>query len=121
MGKTGSAAVGICKQIVELEPQDPGHRTRLAELYEGQGDLAAVVAEYLEIARVMLDHGRVEKATQVLERALGIHPLDVSFIVDAVGLMSLRGQKQFAEEYLVQAEARMSEAGKAGLFDEGKR
>ena len=114
-GKLNSA-VEVCQQIVELEPQDPGHRTRLAELYERLGDLGKVVAEYLEIARVMLDHGRIEKATQVLERALEVNPFDVGFLVEAVGLLRLRSQDDFAAEFLGRAEAKMNEAGKGDLF-----
>ena len=113
-----SSAISNCKKIVELEPKDPAHRTRLAELYERQGDLSKVVNEYLQIARVMLDHGLIEKATQVLERAVEIHPLDVDFLVGAFDLMRRRGQEEFAEEFLADAESRIRQAEKNELFDE---
>ncbi|HVR29541.1 MAG TPA: tetratricopeptide repeat protein, partial [Thermoanaerobaculia bacterium] len=113
-----AAAIGVCRKLVEIQPQDPTHRTRLAELYERSGDTAAVAREYLEIARVMLQRGALEKATQVLERALLVNGGDADFLVGAVGLLRAEQHHDFAETFLAEAEEIHQRAGRAGLVEE---
>lgn len=98
------SSIAVCRKVVELEPQDPSHRTRLAELYQKSGDLEAVLREYLQIAWVMLEHGRLEQAVQVLERALAVEPGDIDFIVDTVRMLRRRGHTEIAEELVCEAE-----------------
>ena len=112
------AAIGVCRKLAELQPQDPAHRTRLAELYERKGDTASVAREYLEIARMLLQRGAFEKATQVLERALAVNCGDASLLVDSVRLLRSEGHHDFAESFLNEAEELNVQAGRLRLVAE---
>ena len=113
-----SAAIGVCRKLSELQPQDPAHHTRLAELYERKGDTASVAREYLEIARMLLQRGAFEKATQVLERALAVNSGDASLLIDSVRLLRTEGHHDFAESFLNDAEELNVEAGRHRLVAE---
>jgi tetratricopeptide (TPR) repeat protein len=106
------AAIGVCRKLAELQPLDPAHRTRLAELYERKGDTASVAREYLEIARLLLQRGAFEKATQVLDRALAVNSGDGNLLVEAVRLLRAEGHDDFAESFLNEAEAINVQAGR---------
>lgn len=110
-------AVAIAREIVQLEPHDPGHRMRLVELYEREGDAGSVVGEYLEIARVMLAHDRIEKAIQVLERGFERHSLSPDLVVGAVKMLRSADQSAFADELLGRAESAADEVGRAEVFE----
>ena len=111
-------AIAVCRRLAELQPQDPAHRTRLADLYERKGDHAGVAREYLEIARVMLARGALEKATQVLERALAVNGGDAAFLLEAVRLLQTEGHHAFAETFLSEAEEMNVRAGRPQLVED---
>ena len=112
------SSIAVCRKVVELEPQDPSHRTRLAELYQKSGNLEAVLKEYLQIAWVMLEHGRLEQAVQVLERALAVEPGDIDFIADTVRMLRRRGHTEIAEELVSEAEKLNRERDRGDLVSE---
>ncbi len=109
------AAIGVCRKLAELQPLDPAHRTRLAELYERKGDTASVAREYFEIARLLLSRGAFEKATQVLERALAVNSGDAELLIDSVRLLRAEGHHDFAESFLNDAEEMNVQAGRHRL------
>src|SRR5262245_5392262 len=65
-----AAAINIYQKMVELEPDNPSHHLKLAELYS-QGQLwEKALKSYRTIAELMLQHGRVEEAVRVYQRAI---------------------------------------------------
>ncbi|MEE8137879.1 MAG: tetratricopeptide repeat protein [Thermoanaerobaculia bacterium] len=94
------ATTTIHQKIVELEPENPSHRLRLAELYQQQEQLNEAMAQYRAIASLMLAHGRVEEATQVCLKALEIDASDLSFIAGAVQEIRESGHAQEADRLL---------------------
>jgi tetratricopeptide (TPR) repeat protein len=110
------AAIGICREVVKLEPQNPSHRIRLADLYEQLGQTGDVVSEYLEIGRIMLDHGKLEKAVQLLDRAFEMHPGSADLVVEAVLLLRAHGQRAISDEFLSRAEDNAEQSGREEAF-----
>jgi pilus assembly protein FimV len=83
-----AAAISIYGKMAELEPDNPSHHLRLAELYQGGQLWEKALRSYRTIAELMLQHGRVEEAVRVYQRAVEVHSGDLGFISDAV--MSLK-------------------------------
>jgi tetratricopeptide (TPR) repeat protein len=79
-----ASAIAILNKMGVLEPENPSHHVKLAEIYRQQKLLDKAVAEYRTIADLMLTKGHVEEATQVLLRGLDVNPDDLGFITDAV-------------------------------------
>src|SRR5205085_7635055 len=62
-----AAAINIYQKMVELEPDNPSHHLKLAELYQ-QGQLwDKALKSYRTIAELMLDHGRVDGGVRVYQ------------------------------------------------------
>ncbi|HVS01144.1 MAG TPA: tetratricopeptide repeat protein [Thermoanaerobaculia bacterium] len=79
-----AAAINIYLKMAEVEPDNPSHHLKLAELYQ-QGKLwDKAMRSYRVIAELMLQHERVEEAVRVYERAFEVHPEDLGFLTDAV-------------------------------------
>ena len=79
-----ASAIAILQKMGVLEPENPSHHVKLAEIYRQQKLLDKAVAEYRTIADLMLSKGHVEEATKVLLRGLDVNPDDLGFITDAV-------------------------------------
>ncbi len=79
-----SAAIDVCRKMVELEPDNPSHHLKLADLHREAGNLSDALRSYGAIASLMLSHGQVDHAYQVYERAIGVDPADLAFGAEAV-------------------------------------
>ena len=79
-GSDTESAIRIYKDLVDLEPANPTHRLHLAELHQQTDQLPEAMAQFREIAGLMLAHGRIEEATQVCLKALEVAPKELSFL-----------------------------------------
>jgi tetratricopeptide (TPR) repeat protein len=79
-----SQAIDVHRKMAEIEPNNPSHRVKLAELYQQEGLIEETIGEYQRIAEVMLEHGKVEEATKVYLRALDLDAQDLAFVSEAV-------------------------------------
>jgi tetratricopeptide (TPR) repeat protein len=118
-----AAAINIFLRMVELEPDNPSHHLKLAELYQ-QGQLwDKALRSYRTIAELMLQHGRVEEAVRVYQRAIEVYPEDLGFITDAVLGIKDAGHTGAAAKLLASAVAANPQAEKvarlAGLRSPG--
>jgi tetratricopeptide (TPR) repeat protein len=79
-----ASAITIHLRMAELEPDNPSHHLKLAELYQGQQLWDKAIREYKTIAEMMLERGAVDEAVQVYQRAFDVKSDDLAFITDAV-------------------------------------
>lgn len=122
-----ASALKVHERMVELEPDNPTHHAKLAELYQKDGMIGAALGEYRAIAELMLEHGRGEEAAQVYERGLTVTAEDIGFITDGVLKLKESGHVAAAARFLSLAVERNPKAEQvarvAGLEtgDEGAR
>ena len=116
-----AAAIAIYSRMAELEPEDPSHHVRLAELYRREDRLEEAMGEFRAIAELMLQHGKGAEAARVFERALDVDSDDLGFITDAVLKLKEGGHVGPAAHFLALAVARNPKAERvariAGLPD----
>ncbi|MGD2114421.1 MAG: hypothetical protein PVG07_05175 [Acidobacteriota bacterium] len=79
-----ASAISVYERMVELEPDNPSHHAKLADLYQKEDLIDEAMGEFRAIAELMLEHNRVEEAAQVYERGLAVSAEDIGFITDAV-------------------------------------
>ncbi len=97
------SAAGIYRKLAELEPDNPSHSWRLADLLGRLGRPAEALSEYGSVASLMLSHGRAEEAARVYQRALETDAGDLEFVRRAVGEIRQAGLRQEARELLAAA------------------
>jgi len=95
-----ASALKVHERMVELEPDNPTHHAKLAELYQKDGMISAALGEYRAIAELMLEHGRGEEAAQVYERGLAVTSEDIGFITDGVLKLKESGHVAAAARFL---------------------
>ncbi|HVS64354.1 MAG TPA: tetratricopeptide repeat protein [Thermoanaerobaculia bacterium] len=98
------SAVETYQRIVELEPENPGHRLKLADAYRQLGRLDETLRVYLDLGRLMVKHGRADHAVQVYERAIELVPEDVGFVREAVSVLKQAGELDAANALIATAE-----------------
>jgi len=108
-GEVGTA-IGICHRMLDLEPNNPTHRARLASLLEEQGSIAEAMAEYEAIAAQMIADGQLDGAARVYEKALDVNPDDLRFITDATLKLKDGGSEGAAARFLAAAVRRNPQA-----------
>ena len=67
-------ALSAIKQIVDLNPEQPGPRIRYAELASQAGAVKEAAAEFAEAAKLLKSQGRTEEFLRVAERLLHYEP-----------------------------------------------
>jgi pilus assembly protein FimV len=106
-----AAAIGVLQKMAELEPENPSHQLRLAELFLEEGLHDRAVLAYRSIAELMLEHDRVEEAVRVFRRAFEVRAEDLGFLAEALGMLR-RGRHVEAADQLLQAAVELNpEAG----------
>ncbi|MEM7051825.1 MAG: tetratricopeptide repeat protein [Acidobacteriota bacterium] len=108
-GNRGSA-LSAYERIADLEPDNPSHHVKLAELYQAEQLTEKAIGEYRTIAELMISHGHPEEAAKVYERALDIDSSDIPFITDAVLRLREAGHTGQAAQLLAAAVRRNPEA-----------
>ncbi|MDH3255619.1 MAG: tetratricopeptide repeat protein [Acidobacteriota bacterium] len=100
----------IFERMVELEPSNPSHRVKLAELYCEAALIPEAMDQYQRIAAFMLEHGRVDEALQVYRGAFDLSPTDLGFLTDVVLHLVDNAQPGAAEKLLAEAIEKNPEA-----------
>ncbi|MBI1749501.1 MAG: tetratricopeptide repeat protein [Acidobacteria bacterium] len=73
-------AVGVLRQLLDLEPDNLRVQLRLAELYTGIGQGREAAHAYLNCAHRMLDHGHFSEALKFADQALKADPANARAI-----------------------------------------
>jgi len=105
-----ASAIHVYERMVELEPDNPTHHVKLAELYQKEEMFDQAMGEYRAIAELMLEHGRGEEAAQVYERGLTVTAEDIGFITDGVLKLKEAGHIAAAAHFLSLAVERNPQA-----------
>ncbi len=115
------AALAIFQHMVDLEPENPSHRAKLADLSQRLGRVDDAIGQYKAVAEQMLSEGHFEKASRVYERALDIESENIGFITDAVLKLKEAGQTEAAQRLLTMAVERNPRAEQvARLLGQGE-
>jgi tetratricopeptide (TPR) repeat protein len=112
-GSDTESAIRIYKDLVELEPTNPSHRLHLAELHQQSDQLPEAMAQFREIAGLMLSHGRIEEATQVCLRALDVAPKELGFLDGVLQDLRAGGHDEEADRVMAIAIEKNPEAEQA--------
>jgi tetratricopeptide (TPR) repeat protein len=105
-----SSAVSVLQKMSELEPENPSHHVKLAELFVKQRLPEKALPEYRIIAQTMLRRGHADEAAQVYMRALDLTAKDLDFIGDAIKALRDADQVAAAARFLTAAIERNPEA-----------
>jgi pilus assembly protein FimV len=105
-----TSAIKVYGEMAELEPDNPSHHVKLAELYAGLKLVDKAMAEYATIAELMIEHGHPEEATQVYRKALDVDDSDIEFVTDAARKLKAAGHISEAARFLAIATERNPEA-----------
>jgi len=105
-------------KLVELEPDDPGHRLHLAEVLEKLDRIADAMAQYRAIAELLLEHDKVDEAVRVCREALELDPTNLNFVSSVVGELQRAGHDKEADEFLEIAVEKNPEAAKITALPE---
>ena len=112
------ALVSVFEKMVELEPDNPSHRLKLAEFYCGSEQIPQAMEQYQRIAHFMLEHGKVEEAFQVYLGAFELKVDDLGFLTDIIVQLKDLGHEQVAKRLLHRAIERNPDAARvAELVD----
>lgn len=99
-------------KLVELQPDDPGHRLHLAEVLEKLDRIPDAMAQYRAIAELLLEHDRVEEAVRVCREALELDPTNLNFVSSVVGELQRAARNREADEFLEIAISKNPEAAR---------
>lgn len=94
------AALGVYRNMVEIEPSNPTRRLQLAGLLQEEGQLSKALEQYFEIASLMLGHSRGEDALRVLLGALDVDAGNLDFVRRAIHLLEDGGFDQLGADLL---------------------
>ena len=112
-GSDTESAIRIYKDLVDLEPTNPSHRLHLAELYQQTDQMPEAMAQFREIAGLMLSHGRIEEATQVCLKALDVAPKELGFLEAILQDLRAGGHDEEADRVMAIAIEKNPEAEQA--------
>ena len=115
-GHDPQSAIKVYETLVELEPGNPSHRLRLADLHRGQGQPDRAAEAYGKIASLMLSHGQLDHAFQLYERAFQVHPANVEFMADAIRSIHDVGGEEHAQRLVQVAVALNPDAASLAQF-----
>ena len=79
-----ASAISILLKMVQLEPENPTHHVKLADIYKQQKLIDKAMGEYKVIAEMMLAKGHADEAAQVYLKALDVNANDMAFLTEAV-------------------------------------
>ena len=99
-------AVRAFYKVAVLKPDDIDFRERLAGIFSKEGFVEETSQEYVEIARLLENQDKTEKAMEYLERAIEIKPGNRAALMAAASLQEKLGKGKSAIEMLKLAIAR---------------
>jgi pilus assembly protein FimV len=95
-----AAAINIYEKMAEVEPDNPAHHLKLAELYQ-QGKLVdKAMAAYKTIAELLLRHDKAEEAVRAYQRAIELEPSNIDFVTELVVALKDGGNPEAASRLL---------------------
>ncbi len=104
------AAITVYGKLIELEPDNPSHRLRLADQLRQSERPREAVAQFHEIASLFLAHGRADDAVKLYGAALDVDASDLDFVEQALSELLGAGHRAAAERLLAVAEERNPDA-----------
>ncbi|MFQ5348881.1 MAG: tetratricopeptide repeat protein [Thermoanaerobaculia bacterium] len=104
------SAIGVYGKLIELEPDNPSHRLRLADQLRQSERPREAMMQFREIASLFLTHGRADDAVKLYSAALDVDATDLGFITDAAMQLKEAGHPAAAERLLAAAEERNPDA-----------
>ncbi len=93
-----ASMITIYQKLIDLEPENPSNRVRLAQLYRDQKLTAKAMDEYANIASMMVQHQEFDQAVQVYAKALEIDDTDEGFVSDAIRTLLHGGGRDAARQ-----------------------
>ncbi|MCP4202890.1 MAG: tetratricopeptide repeat protein [bacterium] len=112
------ALVAVFEKMVELEPDNPSHRLKLAEFYCASEQIPQAMEQYQKIAHFMLEHGKVEEAFKVYLGAFELKVDDLGFLTDIIVQLRDLGHDEVAQRLLNEAVEKNPDAARvAELVD----
>ena len=104
------AAITVYGKLIELEPDNPSHRLRLADQLRQSERPREAIVQFCEIASLFLAHGRADDAVKLYGAALDVDASDLDFVEQAVSELLGAGHAAAAERLLAAAKERNPEA-----------
>ncbi|MEM6793302.1 MAG: tetratricopeptide repeat protein, partial [Acidobacteriota bacterium] len=101
--ENATSAITIYQRMSEIEPDNPSHHLKLAELYESQRLTDKALREYQKLVEVMLAAGSVEETIPVYGKAIEFAPDNLDFIRLALGTLHEGGHADAAIKVLERA------------------
>ncbi|REJ79867.1 MAG: hypothetical protein DWQ36_01115 [Acidobacteria bacterium] len=93
-------AIELYEQLIELEPENPTHYLRIADIQRERGRTDEALDYYGRIAGIMLSHGQIDHAMQVYDRALRVDSKNLDFISEALVALKDAGGEERARGFL---------------------
>jgi tetratricopeptide (TPR) repeat protein len=109
------SAVSVLRKLIDVDPEDPGHRLHLAELLKSENRVPEAMGQYKGIADVFLERGLVEEAVKVCLKALALAPQNTDFIAGVARGLNANGHTAEAEGFLNTAAEQNPEAAQISL------
>ena len=101
-GKVRDAGDAL-KKMADIDPSDLKVRSKLADLYNREGNLAKAVEEHVAIAEELNRKGHLAEALQVLEKGLKIDPKSARLRAELARVHLLQKNYEKAIHYLEEA------------------
>lgn len=106
-----TSAINVYRKMAELEPDNPSHHVKLAEMYVAHKLVDKAMIEYATIAELMIDHGHPDDAVQVYTKGLDLDT-NLTFVTNAVLKLKEAGHVGEAARFLAIAVERNPDARK---------
>ena len=104
------SAITVYGKLIELEPDNPSHRLRLADQLRQAERPREAVMQFREIASLFLSHGRPDDAVKLYSAALDVDASDLDFVTEALVQLKSSGHTAAAQRLLAAAAERNPEA-----------
>jgi len=109
------SSIAVHRKLVDVDPEDPGHRLRLAELLKSEDRIPEAMGQYKGIADIFLSRDLVDDAVKVCLQALALAPKNTDFIAGVARGLSAAGHTAEAEKFLSAASEKNPEAAQISL------
>ena len=109
------SSIAVHRKLVDVDPEDPGHRLRLAELLKSEDRIPEAMGQYKGIADIFLSRDLVDDAVKVCLQALALAPKNTDFIAGVARGLSAAGHTAEAERFLSAAADKNPEAAQISL------
>ena len=109
------SAIAVRRKLIDVDPEDPGHRLTLAELLKGENRIPEAMGQYKGIADLFVSRGLLDDAIKVCLQALALAPQNTDFIAGVARGLNAAGHLEHAEQFLEAATEHNPEAARISL------